>query len=126
LNSKLATYFLLLISNSWGIERERIKPNEIYKFPVVVNESILKELLLLHKEIESKIKTSVLKIDYGEIENKINDLIFTLYGLSSIDMQSIDDFIIYSVDLFHKQEKSKALYPVLKSQMTEYGTIIKP
>lgn len=124
LNSKLATYFLLLISNSWGIERERIKPNEIYQYPIIVNDGIIKELLILHKEIENKIKHSVLEADYRELENKINDLVFLLYGINSSDKQLIDDFISYSVDLFHKQEKSKAMYPVLKEQTIEYGAIV--
>lgn len=121
LNSRLTTYFLLLISNSWGVERERIKPNEIYKFPIVTSENILKDLVLLHKEIENKIKTSILKIDYDKIEYKINDLILNLYSIDASDRQSIDDFITYSVDLFHKKEKSKALYPVLQKQTIEYG-----
>ena len=124
LNSRLTTYFLLLISNSWGVERERIKPNEIYKFPIVNNEEILKELNLLHKEIENKIKTSVLKTDYNVVENKINDLVLKLYNIDLIDKQLIDDFITYSVDLFHKQEKSIALYPAQHEQIIEYGKII--
>lgn len=124
LNSKLSTYFLLLISNSWGIERERIKPNEVYRFPIVVNDDAWKELNNLHKEIENKIKTAVLKTDYSDLENRINDIVFNLYGIHSAYRQSIDDFIIYSVDLFHKQEKSTALYAVLQEQTIEYGKII--
>lgn len=124
LNSRLTTYFLLLISNSWGVERERIKPNEIYKFPIVNNEDVSKELNLLHKEIENNIKTSILKIDYSGVENKINDLVLNLYNIDLTDKQLIDDFITYSVDLFHKQEKSIALYPVLQEQTIEYGKII--
>lgn len=124
LNSKLTTYFLLLISNSWGVERERIKPNEIYKLPIVIDEKKSIELSLLHKEIEAKIKSSILKIDYNKIENKIGDLVFNLYNIEASDKQSINDFITYSVDLFHKKEKSKALYPVLQEQTTEYGKTI--
>lgn len=124
LNSKLATYFLLLISNSWGIERERIKPNEIYEFPIVINENISRELNLLHKAIEKEIKTSILNIDYYNIENEINNVVFNLYNLNLSDKQSIEDFVTYSVDLFHKQEKSKALYPVFNTQIVEYGKLI--
>ena len=124
LNSKLATYFLLLISNSWGIERERIKPNEIYKFPLVIDGEISKQLCLLHKEIENKIKTSILRVDYQNIENEINELVFSLYNINSVDRQIIDDFIAYSVDLFHKQEKSVALSPVLENQPAIYAETI--
>lgn len=124
LNSKLATYFLLLISNSWGIERERIKPNEIYKFPVVINDHVLRELNNLHREIENRIKTFGLNADYTLIEKIINDIIYDLYKIDLTTIQLIDDFINYSVDLFHKQEKSIALYPVLQVQAFEYGEII--
>lgn len=124
LNSRLTTYFLLLISNSWGVERERIKPNEIYKLPIALNESALKELIILHKELESKIKASNLKINYNEIENKINDLILILYSINVSERQLINDFITFTVDLFHKREKSKALYPILQEQVIEYGQVI--
>lgn len=124
LNSKLTTYFLLLISNSWGIERERIKPNEVYKFPIVKDNEVFKELNILHKEIESEIKSSILEIDYNGIEKKINDLVFNLYNINLTDKQLIDDFITYSVDLFHKKEKSIALYPVLQEKVIKYGETI--
>lgn len=124
LNSKLATYFLLLVSNSWGIERERIKPNEIYEFPVDFEEKEIKELSLLHRDIENEITSSVINTDYSSIENKINELIYDLYNINIDEKQSIENFIMYSVDLFHKKDKSIALYPVLKNQTREYGEII--
>ena len=121
LNSKLSTYFLLLISNSWGIERERIKPNEIYEFPVVIDGDISEQFSLLHKEIESRIKKSILRVECRDIENKINNLVYDLYDITPTGRQLIQDFIAYSVDLFHKQEKSIALYPVMQSQAIEYA-----
>ncbi len=124
LNSKLSTYFLLLISNSWGIERERIKPNEIYKFPIVIKGGTLEELSLLHIEIENRVKSSVLKIDFADIERKINKLVFNIYNINLTNKQLIEDFITYSVDLFHKQEKSIALKPVTKDQPQEYAQTI--
>jgi type I restriction-modification system DNA methylase subunit len=124
LNSKLATYFLLLISNSWGIERERIKPNEVYSFPIASTKNTFADLISLHKEIEHRIKNHVLTIDYDDIENKINDLILDLYNIRPHDKQSIEDFINYSVDLFLRQEKSVALYPALQEHVIQYGTII--
>lgn len=124
LNSELATYFLLLISNSWGIERERIKPNEIYELPVIDNEADRKELAAHHRAIETKIKESVLETDYSAIEEDINNLIYRSYSIDSGERQLIKDFLHYSVDLFHKQEKSKALQEVSKQQLTAYGKTI--
>ncbi|GAB5466638.1 MAG: N-6 DNA methylase [Candidatus Kapaibacteriales bacterium] len=125
LNSQLTTYFLLLISNSWGIERERIKPNEVYKFPVVINDEFTKELISLQVEIEGIIKSSVLRVDYSELELKINKIIFDYYRINLKEAQSIEDFINYSVDLFHKKEKSTALHPVLESHISDYSETIE-
>ncbi|HCE58437.1 MAG TPA: endonuclease [Prolixibacteraceae bacterium] len=123
LNSKLSTYFLLLISNSWGIERERIKPNEIYKFPIVIEDGTIEELNLLHTEIENRVKSSFLKEDFADIERKINKLVFNIYKINSTNKQLIEDFITYSVDLFHKQGKSIALHPVSQEQIIKYAEI---
>jgi len=124
LNSQLSTYFLLLISNSWGIERERIKPNEVYQFPIVYNEIFFEKLVHLHKEIEEKIKTEDLETDYSEIEKEMNELIFKNYNISFKEKQAIEDFANFSIDLFFRQEKSVALYPVNQNQTIEYGNLI--
>lgn len=124
LNSKLATYFLLLISNSWGIERERIKPNEIYKFPVLTCGKIEKELVLLHKEIENELQSTFMDVNLNHLENNINKIVSKLYYVNSNNEESINDFIDYSVDLFNKQEKSKAILPVKESQPKDYAQIL--
>ncbi|MCM4161588.1 endonuclease [Antarcticibacterium flavum] len=121
LNSRLSTYFLLLISNSWGVERERIKPNEIYKFPIINDKGTFIKLNLLHEKIEHSIKKSALEEDFKEIENQINDIVFGLYNLDLTDKQFIEDFITYTVDLFFKQEKSISLYAVQQEQIIRYG-----
>ncbi|AFD08700.1 HsdM family class I SAM-dependent methyltransferase [Solitalea canadensis] len=124
LNSELATYFLLLISNSWGVERERIKPNEIYEFPITNDIELFKDLVKLHDAIEVKIKNALSYIDFNSIEKEINEKVFNLYNIKSGEKQLIKDFVEFSVDLFLKQEKSKALYPVLLEQTIEYGKLI--
>lgn len=127
LNSELATYFLLLISNSWGIERERIKPNEIYEFPIINNNVIYNKLITLHKKIESKIKTAILKgleVDNSNLETNINNLVYQLYNIDSNEKKSINNFINFSTSLFLKQEKSKALFPALQEQINTFSLLI--
>lgn len=124
LNSKLSTYFLLLISNSWGIERERIKPNEIYKFPIIHNDNLFKNLISVHKEIENRIKSTVLKTDYSDLEKEIDDLIFNAYNINPSEKQIIEDFINISVDLFFNSEKSIVLKSVQPKQTVEYAEVL--
>jgi hypothetical protein len=47
-----------------------------------------------------------------------------LYDISDNDIIRISDTVSLSIDLFHKQEKSAALYPVLSNQPTEYAKAI--
>lgn len=61
-----------MISSSWGIERERIKPNEVYLLPLQNRESEYKEFISLHKEIENIIESDTLFQDsLLEIEEKL-------------------------------------------------------
>lgn len=75
-------------------------------------------------QIEQIIKAPNFQVDYNKFEVKINELVFNHYGINSNEAQLISDFVEYSVDLFHKQEKSMALYPVLLNHTKEYGEII--
>ncbi|TPD65977.1 MULTISPECIES: HsdM family class I SAM-dependent methyltransferase [Flavobacterium] len=124
LNSELATYFLLMISNSWGIERERIKPNEVYKFPVVIKQSIIDEMVGIHKKIEDLIHASIMDVNYSQLEEQLNRLVYELYDIDIIERQLVKDFIVHSFDLFTRQEKSSALYSVLQDQITAYENIV--
>ncbi|WP_338815112.1 N-6 DNA methylase [Bernardetia sp. Wsw4-3y2] len=121
LNSELATYFLLLTSSSWGIERERIKPNEIYDFPLDKNIELYNNLVKIHKEIENDIKENDIYSQDENFEKKLNKLIYKLYKLSYKETIIIKDFLETSMDLFHKREKSKSLLPILET--SEYATI---
>lgn len=123
-NSNLATYFFFLTSSSWGIERDRIVLTEYLSFPY--SELDLDDIEKIQFfDISFDTKISILNqkknhFDFQNWESKINKL----YNLSSNDIIRISDTISLSVDLFHKQEKSIALYPVLKEQTTEYGKVI--
>lgn len=120
-NSDLAKYYFFLTSSSWGIERDRIVLTEYLKFPY---------LELLESE-----KIQFEKINFEENPNLLNQenqnfnksnwekKITELYQLSKDDLILINDLKL-SIDLFHKQEKSKALYSVTENQPKEYAQII--
>ncbi len=123
-NSNLITYFFFLTSSSWGIERDRIVLTEYLSFPYAeLDLDAIKKIQF--SEISFDTKNSLLNqrkshFDFQYWESKINKL----YNLSANDIIRITDIISLSVDLFHKQEKSVALYPLRAEQTSEYGNII--
>ena len=109
INSRLANYFLLMTSSSWGMERERVKPNEIYNFPVLLTEEAINKIDEIHKKIEAC--TELDKNKKNKLENELNKIVESLYQLSDNDIALIEDFINITFDLFDKQEKSNAILP---------------
>jgi len=123
-NSQLATYFFFLTSSSWGLERDRIVLTEYLNFPY--QELDLQKI--------KKLKFSKLNFDKNESLfnkdkisteiNKWNLEISNKYNLSYNDLINISDLIQISIDLFHRQEKSTALFPILQEHVDIFSTLI--
>ena len=115
INSKLATYYLLMISGSWGMERERTKPNEIYTVPLLIDKEGAREIASIHSQIEQLNEFESQKLN--DLELKLEQIIQGCYNLSDDDISLINDFIDYTTDLFYKQEDSMAIAPILNSNL---------
>lgn len=127
INSSFAKYYLSLTSASWGIERERIQSNETLDLPMILNvdERIKLKLSTQFDFLIESIKENDINRSRVFIEEKINKII--LYDVLQISRKNkilIDDLINYSIDLFDKKEKSKALFPVIDTQPYEYAKIL--
>ena len=124
LNSNLSSYFFFLTSSSWGVERDRIVLTEYLNFPY--SELDLNSLEKINFaetsfEKESSLLNQKQKLfDFQNWEKIINKQ----YKITDNDVTRIFDTVSLSIDLFHKQEKSIALYPVQKNQTAEYAEII--
>ena len=101
INSKLAYYFLFIYSASIGIERERIKPNEIYSLPFNLDDSNLYYLAELYEKYFND--DNFLNQNIYRFEKEIDNYIFSLYEFSSDELNIIDDFIKYSLPLLSKK-----------------------
>ncbi|MFA5619093.1 MAG: N-6 DNA methylase [Weeksellaceae bacterium] len=130
-NSKLSTYYLFMTISSYGIEREQIMKNEYLSIPISLSDKQSLKIKKATTEILSKFKSKNFlnnSFENQEIEAYINDnidkVIYESLGLNVNDINLLSDSINYNIDLFHKQEKSIALYPVLQNQPTEYAEII--
>jgi type I restriction-modification system DNA methylase subunit len=130
-NSKLSTYYLFMTISSYGIEREQIMKNEYLSIPISLSDEQSLKLKKATTEILSKFKLKKFlnnSFENQEIETYINDnidkVVYESLDLNVNEINLLSDSINYNIDLFHKQEKSIALYPVLQNQPTEYAEII--
>ena len=130
-NSKLSTYYLFMTISSYGVEREQIMKNEYLSIPVNLSNKQSLKIKEATKELLLRCKSKQFSHNSFEnqeietyINNNIDEVIYESLSLSVNDINLLHDSINYSIDLFHNQEKSKALYPVLQNQITEYGESI--
>ncbi|WP_198512297.1 class I SAM-dependent DNA methyltransferase [Flavobacterium sp. 1] len=116
LNSTFANYFLALSTSTWGIERERINLNELLTIPSIldaINEIDLVNLSKLADEIISIKKSDEVDQNISHLEKEIDKIIFNdILKITEDEQVIIKDTLDYSLDLFEKQENSKAVLPV--------------
>jgi len=104
LNSKLAYYFLFISSASIGIEREEIKPNEIYNLPFVLNDKDLHKLSDIYdKYISDSINFTH---DIQNLDFEVDEFIFGKYDFTDIESSIIEDFIDYTIPLLSKKNNT--------------------
>lgn len=116
LNSKISSYLLFLTISSYGIEREQIMKNEFLTLPYTINEDIEKYLIGVFNEISEvkEIDNAAGSItDISHLEKQIDQIIYKdILKVTEDEQIIIQDTLDYSLDLFEKQEKSKAVLPV--------------
>ena len=119
LNSKLSSYFLFMTISSYGVEREQIMKKEYLSIPMKLDAkqitTIAKEVKkILDNNSDNSLSNNVLVDNYFNetIELIINESL----GISAKEAILINDAIESTIDLFHKNKKSKALLPVIDIQ----------
>jgi len=145
LNSKFTSYYLFLTSISWGIEREKVQPNEILSLPALpfeISEEYINKLAekvdLISFELSKEPRKDLLfttqkpNNEYrdnqliSKLENEIDEIIYDSLNLSKRERFLIEDVFNYSLDLFQKGEKSVANKPIKENneELIEYLKII--
>jgi hypothetical protein len=119
INSVFSNYYLSLSSASWGIERERVQSNEMLELPAIIEKLELKSVAKLSSKIDEIIsikksdEENGLKTEISHLEKQIDQIIYNdILKLTADEQIVIQDTLNYSLDLFEKQEKSKAVLPV--------------
>lgn len=126
LNSSFSSYFLFLIASSWGVERERVKPNEIFLLPALPFFAEKEHILALSKKVDEIThlkKKEVLGADSQvlAVEQEIDEIIFKCLNLNAKDKILIKDSLEYVIDLFQEGENSSAYKRVAISDIEKYA-----
>lgn len=111
INSKFALYYIFLTSASIGIEREEIKPNELYSLPLFLETVDLYKLAKLFDEyvIDNQFSRHQ-NIDI--LEQKVDEYVFEkLSSFKQVETNIIEDFILYTVPLLKKDTMAIGLHP---------------
>jgi type I restriction-modification system DNA methylase subunit len=132
LNSSLASYYLFLTASVWGIERDKIEPNDLMGLPIpplqAVEQSKIDKVLQAEAAIlaEMKKNRSIPEI----LKRKLDEAVFKLYDLTETEATMVLDLIQNSLDLKIYREKSASLNPPEEKELALYietfGSIISP
>lgn len=115
INSKFALYYIFLTSASIGIEREEIKPNELYSLPLFLElEDFYKLSRLYDKYIIDNHFTRQQNIE--ALEQMVDEYIFQkLSSFKQIENNIIQDFFLHTIPLLRKDTVTIGLHPNLKN-----------
>jgi len=126
LNSALTSYLLFLSPSSWGVERERVKPNEILDLPnlcfQLAQEDQSKIIKLVDKIIEIKKKRLNDGVDVLKLEKQIDEVLFQALGYTAEEKILIEDMLNLTLDAFQEKQKSIAYTPVTPDEEKPYAT----
>ncbi|WP_452602078.1 HsdM family class I SAM-dependent methyltransferase [Pontimicrobium sp. MEBiC06410] len=121
LNSDFIRYFSFLTTSSWGIERDVVKHKELFEAPFLIDKLNKKSRNQIVKLFDNKLYDKEFYLVNRTIEDELNNII--LSDLSEYDRFTIQH-LLNNIDLFHKQEKSKALFPARQEQVKMFSTLI--
>lgn len=121
LNSEFIRYYAFLTTSSWGIERDVVKHKELFEAPLLLEQLDNKQKNYIVRLFEEKF----VNIDFYTVNKYVEDeLNKILLDCLSENDRFIIQHLLSNIDLFHNQEKSKALNPVKPGQAFEYGKTI--
>ncbi|WP_309608778.1 N-6 DNA methylase [Flavobacterium sp.] len=119
-NSTYAKYFQFNFSSAWGLKYDDILDNELYSLPNIfdfLNKEVKKNLLTLIDTIISIKKSNEVNQGIKHLEEEIDQIIYNdVLKLSKDEQIIIQDTLNYGLNLFEKQEKSQAVFPVINSE----------
>lgn len=115
INSKLFSYYHLLTSRTWMVERDALEAGDIRTMPIPEpTENILKEATALYEHIKQS----------GD-DSTMNDFVFAVYKLKGYETKLVLDAIDYTYNYFDRKENSVAFNrPSEEMYRSYYSTLM--
>lgn len=111
--SKYAHYFLFLVASSYAVEREQIFLNEYLQITTPqLSDKEKEDIVSLFDQVINQKNKFFESTTIESIQKEIDSLFYKHFKLSLNEQVQIEDVFEYSIDLFHKGEKSIALKPI--------------
>lgn len=127
LNSSFSSYLLFMTASTWGVERERVNPTEVFQLPDLPFRFTDEQIDKLAGNVDA-IGTlmadglSETDVHIYKIEGEIDRIIYVSLDLSKSERFLIDDVLEYSLDFFQEGENSKACDIVETEDLKAYST----
>lgn len=120
INSKLAYYYLFLCSASIGIEREEIKPNEVYRLPFSLSKRNLYHLADIYDKMVV-VESEVFNTNTKKFEKEIDSYISKCFNFSIDESLIVDNFVEYTIPLLIKRYHY-VLGPTNTAEIQDYAS----
>lgn len=125
LNSSFAGYYLFKISAQWygGIKREALRTYDLKSFPFPESDNRFPELIEMANRVMDLKKNDK---DSSELERKIDELVFELYGLLEFEKEIIREFYQINVERKKDHVKEKDLQNYVNRFRQNFKLVLDP
>jgi len=108
LNSSLTSYFLFLTASVWGVERDKVEPNDLLRLPVppFSQENVYIRRII---KLEAILRTSQDQATRNNAKEKLDRAVFDLYDLSEVERVLVEDINRFTIELRMKGNASQVL-----------------
>ena len=121
-NSSLASYFLFLTASVWGVERDKVEPNDLLRLPLPIPAQDNEHLISLIVRLEEQLRLLQDQATLKESKRQLDKAVFDLYDLSEVERILVQDALNFTIDLRMKREESNALDPPEIDELEAYSS----
>lgn len=121
LNSSLASYFLFLTASVWGVERDKVEPNDLLRLPLPIPTEDNEHIISLIVRLEEQLRFLQDEATRAKVKGQLDRAVFDLYDLSDVERILVEDTLNFTIDLRMKGEASEALHRPENVELESYS-----